>query len=97
MWLHRVSGSILLFTTLLYGIVGYGKLMFVKDDVHAPMGIAVTATIILLAISGVIARSRLNKATENQTLILRIKLVHKVSSPLSTIFNTLNLCRCSPI
>ena len=65
MWLHRVSGAVVLATTLLYGIVGYVKLMFVKDDVHAPMGIAVTAVILLLVVSGVIARSRLVRAEQN--------------------------------
>ena len=79
MWLHRVSGTIVLATTLLYGIVGYVKLMFVKDDVHAPMGIAVTSVVLLLAVSGVIARSRLNRATENQKAMLVFKTVHKVS------------------
>ena len=64
MWVHRVSGSILTFATLLYGIVGYVKLMFVKDDVHAPMGIAVTSIVLFLAVSGVIVRSRHNRAEE---------------------------------
>ena len=66
MWLHRVSGTIVLVTTLLYGCVGYLKLMFVKDDVHAPMGLAVTAVVLLLAVTGVITRSRLMRANDNQ-------------------------------
>ena len=87
MWLHRLSGSILLFTTLLYGIVGLVKLGTVVDDTHAYLGITVTAVILFLALSGVIARSRLNRATENQTLMLSFKVVHKVGS-LSTIFTS---------
>lgn len=78
MWLHRVSGSIVLFTTLLYGIVGYAKLMFVKDDVHAPMGIAVTSVVLLLAISGVVTRLRLLRAENNQNKILCVKMIHKI-------------------
>ena len=96
MWLHRLSGSILLFATLLYGIVGYVKLMKVVDDTHAYMGITVTGVILFLAVSGVIARSRLNRATENQTLMLGFKLFHKVS-PQTTIFTNLDIYRCSPI
>ena len=64
MWLHRVSGTIVLVTTLIYGLVGYFKLMLVKDDVHAPMGITVTGLIFFLAISGVVARIRLVKTQE---------------------------------
>lgn len=78
MWMHRISGALITLATLIYGIVGYVKLMKVKDDVHAPMGIAVTATVTLLAISGVMARSRLNRAEENQSRILCFKLIHKV-------------------
>jgi len=78
MWLHRVSGAIVLFTTLLYGIVGYVKLMFVKDDVHAPMGIAVTSVVLLLAISGVVTRLRLLRSENNQNKILCVKMIHKV-------------------
>ena len=55
-----------MFGTLLYGLVGYFKLMFVKDDVHAPMGLTVTGLIFFLALSGVITRLRLIKDTENQ-------------------------------
>ena len=79
MWLHRISGSALLFATLLFGGVGYFKLKFVKDDVHAPMGIAVTLVITFLVVSGVIARSRLNRAEKNQEASLCFKLFHKVS------------------
>ena len=64
MWLHRVSGTIVLVTTLIYGLVGYFKLMLVKDDVHAPMGITVTGLIFFLAISGVVARIKLVKTQE---------------------------------
>ena len=79
MWMHRISGSALLFATLLFGGVGYFKLKFVKDDVHAPMGIAVTLVITFLVVSGVIARSRLNRAEKNQEASLCFKLFHKVS------------------
>lgn len=86
LWLHRISGAIVLFTTLLYGIVGYVKLMFVKDDIHAPMGITVTCVILFLVVSGVAVRSRLVRATEDQNFLMKIKLCHKVSDSLSTTF-----------
>ena len=66
MWAHRISGSVVLITTLLYGIIGFVKMnMTVKNDVHAPMGVAVTSLISFLAISGVVARSCLNRAEKN--------------------------------
>ena len=78
MWLHRVSGSVVLFTTLLYGVVGFAKLMMVKDDVHAPMGIAVTCIVLFLTMSGVYARSRLVRAEQDQQKMLRAKWCHKI-------------------
>ena len=60
--LHRLSGAVVLFTTLLYGITGFVKLMSVKDDVHAPMGISVTIIVLFLVVSGVWARMRLTRA-----------------------------------
>ena len=78
LWWHRISGFIVLTFTLGYGGRGYFKLRFVKDDVHAPMGITVTCVVLFLAISGVVARSRLNRAKSNQENMLNYKLFHKV-------------------
>lgn len=78
MWMHRVSGTVLLVTTLLYGLTAIIKLKFIKDDVHAPMGVAVTALILFIVISGVIARVKLVKAEQGQQKMLCYKLAHKV-------------------
>ena len=52
--IHAFSGLIVLFTTLIYGIVGLIKMNFViKDDFHAPMGIFVLLMVSILAMSGV--------------------------------------------
>ena len=51
--------------------------MKVVNDVHAPMGIVVTCIITLLAVSGVIARSRLIRANEDQQKMLIAKKIHK--------------------
>ena len=66
MWMHRVSGMVVTATTLFYGLYGYFKLRFVKDDVHAPMGLTVVGLISFIALSGVIARWRLEVSEENQ-------------------------------
>ena len=94
MWLHRLSGAVVLFTTLLYGVVGYVKLMFVKDDVHAPMGIAVTSIVLFLVLSGVFARSRLVRAIEDQKFVQRVKLCHKVSDSLTPVLICHRYHRC---
>ena len=52
--------------------------MKVKDDVHAPMGIAVTSVVLILAITGVVTRLRLLRGEANQNKLLCIKMVHKV-------------------
>ena len=52
--IHAFSGLIVLFTTLIYGIVGFVKMKFeIKDDVHAWMGIFVLLMVSILAMSGV--------------------------------------------
>ena len=78
MWWHRVSGTVVFATTALYGITALVKMKWaVKDDVHAPMGITVTAVILFLTVSGVVARSRLNRATSGQEKVLKFKMFHK--------------------
>ena len=79
LWVHKISGAVITMSTLIYGIVGYVKLMFIKDDVHAPMGVTVTALIAVLGISGLAARYSLSNSTENQGRVLACKLFHKVS------------------
>ena len=51
-WLHAISGSIVLSSTLGYGIYGLIKIGKIKDDIHGPMGIVATALTLLLAITG---------------------------------------------
>ena len=97
MLLHRVSGTIVLTTTLIYGLVGYFKLMFVKDDVHAPMGLTVTGLIFFLAISGVVARVKLVKTQQGQNKMHCFKLIHKVGSRFPPNVIHFCFCRYSPI
>ena len=92
-WLHQVSGAIVLSSTLLYGIVGFVKLMKVVDDVHAPMGIAVTVLSLILAISGYMAWSSLDKSTDNQSRMLNSRNIHRVSVALFFKFNLFHFYR----
>ena len=78
MWIHRISGSVVLATTLFYGIYGYLKLRMIKDDVHAPMGLAVTSLVSLVVAGGILARSRLNRAEEGQNSVMVFKKIHQI-------------------
>lgn len=62
MWMHRIFGVIILYSTVFYGGYGYWKLGRVYDDGHAILGLATLAVILFLVLSGVIARSKLNRA-----------------------------------
>ena len=58
-WIHRMSGTTILVTTLIYAFYGYWKLKFVKDDVHAPMGLTVLFIVTPVAFTGIYARKSL--------------------------------------
>ena len=79
LWMHRLSGVFILVTTLFYGLFGIYKLQKVVHDPHAYLGITVTALVLFIAVSGVVARSRLNRAQENQSAMLKFKKCHIVS------------------
>ena len=75
---HRISGAAVLVATLYYA----GRALYMigiplKDDVHAPMGFSVLCTILIIVISGVIARSRMNRATSSMAKVYNYKHVHK--------------------
>ena len=79
LWWHRVSGATLLIATLYYA----GRALYMigfplKDDMHAPMGLAVLCAILIIVLSGVIARSRLNRATSEMAKVKNFKTVHTI-------------------
>ena len=78
LWMHRISGAIVLATTLFYAGVALYQIGFpLHDDIHAPMGLAVLCSVLFIVLSGVIARSRLNRATSNQSKIMIFKNFHR--------------------
>ena len=78
LWMHRVSGAVALAATLFYAGYALYTIGFpLHDDVHAPMGFTVLCSIFFIVISGVIARSRLNRATSNQAKIMIFKKFHR--------------------
>jgi hypothetical protein len=86
-FIHRSSGILITIATLFYGIYGIWKLKKVTPDIHAPMGIFTTFVVLFLAISGLVAQSRLLSGTSNSAALLRYKNFHKVS--LSINYNAL--------
>ena len=70
LWMHRISGAVALFFTLFYAGVALYKIGFpLAGDMHAPLGFAVLCGILFIVLSGVIARSRLNRATSGQAKV----------------------------
>ena len=64
-----MSGTFVTVTTLLYGLVGLKKVRPIKDDIHAPMGVTVTMIILILGATGILTRSRLNRAVKGQNSV----------------------------
>ena len=78
LWMHRISGAVLLATVLFYAGYALYTIGFpLAGDMHAPMGLAVLIAILFIVLSGVIARSRLNRATSNQSKVMIFKNFHK--------------------
>ena len=65
LWVHRLSGTVILVTTWIYALVGYTKLKFVKDDVHAPLGLTVLFIVTPMVLTGIMARKSLLNAKKN--------------------------------
>ena len=76
--MHRISGATVLAATLFYAGLALYKIGFpLHEDVHAPMGFTVLCSILFIVISGVVARSRLNRATSGQAKVMLFKNFHK--------------------
>ena len=68
--MHRISGAVALFFTLFYAGVALYKIGWpLAGDMHAPLGFGVLCAILFVVISGVVARSRLNRATSGQAKV----------------------------
>lgn len=79
-WIHFISGMFITAVTLLYGIYGLYKMKWkLKEDLHAPMGLATTCLVAVLAASGILAKQRLWRAQNNTKQMLCWKKFHKVS------------------
>ena len=74
---HRISGATVLAATLYYAGRALKMIGFpLKQDVHAPMGFAVLCIILIIVLSGVLARSRLNRAKSEMAKVHNFKKAH---------------------
>jgi hypothetical protein len=75
MLLHRLGAIFILTSTLFYGTYAYFKLQRVVNDVHAPLGLTITALTIFLFLSGALVRKILQADLKNSK---KAKYFHKV-------------------
>lgn len=63
MWLHRIGGVFILITTIFYALHAVKKAGWtIWAGAHPKMGVIVLSFVTFIAASGIVARSRLNRA-----------------------------------
>ena len=77
MWIHRISGSVILLTTLIYA--SYALYKFDRFEAfHVELGIYTLVGVSVPVFSGILARSRLTRADSNSKCLRNCKNAHKV-------------------
>jgi uncharacterized membrane protein len=80
MWIHRICGALIMILTIAFSsvvIVNEGGT--IGNDPHSIIGVIMLAVVIFLTLFGVYTRSRMNRLKWKTLLILRIKMLHKVT------------------
>ena len=84
MWIHRITGTIILLMTLIMGFLGIKHMSWtITNDLHSVMGFIVLLLIFFITVGGVFTRSMMNRIKWNTALILKIKTGHRVRSYLT--------------
>ena len=79
MWIHRITGTIILLMTLVMGFLGIKHMDWtITNDLHSVMGFIVLLLIFFITVGGVFTRSMMNRIKWNTALILKIKTGHRV-------------------
>lgn len=77
MWIHRISGGIIVVITLIYALYAFGYLGWkVLDNGHSYFVFPVLALVLIVAILGVITRSMLRRSVWSTKSALVMKRVH---------------------
>jgi integral membrane sensor domain MASE1 len=80
MWIHRIAGGLIMILTIVFAsIIIYNNGSIINTDPHSIIGVIILAVVIFLTLFGVFARSRMNRLKWKTVLILRVKMLHKVT------------------
>lgn len=79
MWVHRLSGTMILLITIALGIVGIkiSDWELAGDSPHTVIGLIIFFATFFVAVGGVFARSRARRLTWKTLVIQRVRSLHK--------------------
>jgi hypothetical protein len=79
MWLHRISGTIILLVTIALGIVGIkmADWELTGETPHTVIGLIILFATFFVAVGGVFARSRARRLEWKTIVIHRVRGIHK--------------------
>lgn len=78
MWVHRISGTIILLSTFILSVMAIVKSYWrLREGLHPIGGLAVLLLVFLLVIGGFLSRNLLNKVNWGTKKLLMIKQGHK--------------------
>jgi hypothetical protein len=74
MWIHRISGTFILLSTIAMGLVGIKKMDWTLsgEEGHYVIGLIVFFTVFFIAVGGVFARSRTRRLQWKSKVIKRV-------------------------
>ena len=80
MWIHRVSGALILILNLIFiSLIVHDREGEIEGNFHSIAGIIILIFVIIVTLGGVFTRSRMNRIRWNTKLILALKTTHKVN------------------
>jgi hypothetical protein len=79
MWVHRISGTIILLITIALGIVGIKMVGWELsgESPHTVIGLIIFFSTFFVAVGGVFARSRTRRLEWKTKVIHRVRGIHK--------------------
>lgn len=79
LWMHRITGTLILLTTLVLGILTIKESGWsVYPSPHNIIGVIVISIVTLITLGGVFTRSRMMRLKWNTSTMLKIKRGHKL-------------------
>ena len=78
MWVHRISGTVILLITIAMGLVGIKQMNWelTGTEPHYVIGLIIFFATLFVAVGGVFARSRIRRVQWKSKFIQRVKFIH---------------------